>query len=650
MKTNFKNLFRRMTTIVIVFTMVFSFTATGYAAQNNWNNGKKVNYVSSSSDSSYKASDWTKNLVDLYQLKWYESPTREVLKGEFMLVQLRTIQSSLKSRGLELLSAPKETLNYKDNKTLTASAQEEAKILKSLGILSGNSDGYMKINVPIKRSEAAKVLAVANCKVLKIPSIRTANVFTDTKGHWSEKYVSMAYQTALLNGLSSTKFSPEASLTLEQTLQILENEVGYFGITRADVAKAMKETFKVTLDTSKSNSLVSKNSYVKYEEKMKTYGFDRLYDNKSAKTSEIVTKSEAIKLALAVIFNVDDAHDFGPLLNGFGEDNNEYVNANWVDYARSQKLLKEDINSTNYNDKANYMEVISLFESCKLRFLEGYAVKDTKVYLKDISKYSSDEQAAIKDMQANGIIYPIADVLNGSDYIFKGQLNELVVNFAEKYNTIALKGDKINTDPSKMPSNASQFPYIVSNVDKSIYELPYFVGFSERFQNAKEVYSIKKESFPQIKEYAEGHFNTILNIDYRTITEEGLTEQLQQYYIFDVNDSAIKAYVKHVKNNEIILEGKSKMQPIVYFDGVSYRVRINLTFTVKSSKTDQNLLYLDLFDGLSKTYNKKSYDIVTDYYLSLTISDNTKFYLDEAELFNTVQNKGKSGITKEVEE
>jgi hypothetical protein len=646
MKTNFKNLFRRMTTIVIVFLMVFSFTATGYAAQNDWNNGKKVNYVSSSSNSSYKASEWTKNLVDLYQLKWYESPTREVLKGEFMLVQLRTIQSSLKSRGLELLSAPKETLNYKDNKTLTASAQEEAKILKSLGILSGNSDGYMKINVPIKRSEAAKVLAVANCKVLKIPSIRTAKGFVDTKGHWSEKYVSIAYQTALLNGLSSTKFSPEDSLTLEQTLQILENEVGYFGITRADVAKAMNETFKVTLDTTKSNSLVTKNSYVKYEEKMKTYGFDQLYDNKSSKTSESVTKSEAIKLALAVIFNVDDAHDFGPLLNGFGEENNEYANANWVDYARSQKLLKYDVNSTNYNDKVNYIEVISLFESCKMKFLEDYLIKDTKVYLKDISNYSLDEQSAIKDMLSNGIIYPISDTLNGSDYIFKGQLNELVVNFAEKYNTIALDGDKINTDPAKMPSNASDFAYILSNVDLKMYEK---MPLNKTDWNAapQKIYALKKELYPNLKTYMEQSFNSMLNVDYRTITEENFMQDVREYFIFGIDPLDVKYYVEYVKANQIIIEGTSKLQaPIIYFDGSLYRARIKLNFEVKHSNTKDNLLFLDIVNSVKKTYEKEKYDLVSDYRLGINYG-NPELYLSFSDLYKTLLDKSKSGIVEE---
>jgi len=383
------------------------------------------------------------------------------------------------------------------------------------------------------------------------------------------------------------------------------------------------------------------NSYAKYEDKMKTFGLDQLYNNKSAKTSEFVTKAEALKLALAVAFNVND-------ISGFAEQHNEYDNAIWVEFAKYHVITDEDINISNYNYKATYMDVISYFEKCKLKFLKEQPVKDTTVNLNDISKYSSEQQAAIKDMMANGIIYPLTASLNGDTSITKGQLNEIVVNFAEKYNTIAMKGDTINTDPNTMPSNVDKYPYTLTNVDKAIYEIPFTIEYEPDSRTPEELYVLKKEIYSQAKSYSEGFFDSILNIDYRTITEESFQKQIEPYLISPANKSAIKFYVKYVKDNEIVLEGKSSLQvPIIYFDGFTFRPRLNLKFEVKHSKTKENLLYLDFFENSNKIYAKTSYDFLVDYYLTNPVFS-SRMCLIENELYKTILLKDKCGITRKM--
>jgi len=180
-----------------------------------------------------------------------------------------------------------------------------------------------------------------------------------------------------------------------------------------------------TLNEGEKASFVS--SYIKYEAKMKTYGFDKMFDNQSAKSDEYVTKSEALKLALSVTFNKSK-------LAAYYEKDEEYPNAIWVNYAKKMGVTKEDINITNYTDKATYSDVISYFEACKVLLKKDLPAKSSDVYLKDLSTYNEGEQVAIKDMVANGIIYPLTDTLNARDDIFKGQLNELAVNYAEHYN------------------------------------------------------------------------------------------------------------------------------------------------------------------------------------------------------------------------
>ncbi|MDF2614477.1 MAG: uncharacterized protein K0S71_2263 [Clostridia bacterium] len=55
-------------------------------------------------------------------------------------------------------------------------------------------------------------------------------------------------------------------------------------------------------------------------------GFDKMYDNQSARYDELVTRAEALKLALSVIFNTDK-------LDGYSEKDEEYPNTAWVNYA-----------------------------------------------------------------------------------------------------------------------------------------------------------------------------------------------------------------------------------------------------------------------------------------------------------------------------
>lgn len=382
--------------------------------------------------------------------------------------------------------------------------------------------------------------------------------------------------------------------------------------------------------------------YIKYEEKMKTYGFDQLYDNKSAKTNESVTKSEALKLALGATFNTYD------ILNGAANVKSEYTNSLWVECAKNNGITNEDININNFNDKVKYIDVISYLEKCKINFLKDQPIKDTEIYLKDISKYTSEQQAAAKDMLANEIISLVSKNLNGNGYIFKGQLNELIINFAEKYNTITMKGDKININPEKIPSNADQYPYTITTVDKAVYEKPLTYEYTPDSRNAKEFYAFRKEFYPQIKIYSEEFFYSILNIDYRTITEESLTKSIENYLIYKPNETYIKEYIKHVKDNEIIIEGSAKLQiPAIYSDGFSIRGRMILTFEIKNSKTKENLLYLDYFDGLKKTYEKDSYNLLVDYYFQTAIGTNN-IYVAETELYRAIIDKDKCGIKKEV--
>jgi hypothetical protein len=382
--------------------------------------------------------------------------------------------------------------------------------------------------------------------------------------------------------------------------------------------------------------------YIKYEEKRKRYGLDQLYNNKRATTGEQVTVLEALKMAFAITLNVDNISKF------FCNEYETYDDSMLVDFAFRQQLINENMEPDTYDQRAKYIDVINCFEKFKLEYLKDIPVKDATVNLHDISGYSVEEQAAIKDMVANQIINLTSENLNGNEYIFKGQLNEIIINFFEKYNTSTKYFGEIETDAKKMPANANLYPYILSNVDNSVYELPFVVDYKEEFMGPEEYYLAWKSRYTQINQYCEEYFDAVLNVDYRTFTAEAFKEKLL-YIGFEPSDYDLEQYVSHIKKNKIVIEGSAKVQmPIIYRDGMSDRARIKVSFTVKSSNTKTNLLFLDFLNGHDKTYSKTKYDLIIDYYLGFKLGG-TETYVDNADFYRSICVKKGCGITEEEE-
>lgn len=254
---------KKLLTVIFTIVMLFAFSVSAYAStgSNGWNGGEKINFNPLNYNTVYSPSDGSKDLVNKYGLIWYENPTRYVLRGEAMLVELRTIQASLERRDCKLLSANGETLsNFYDKDTLVPSAQEEAKILKAIGMLT-NSYSYMNMDSYVTRGEVAKYITITNQNVLSIPTRRTDMPFTDISYDSNKDYITYAYKIGVMDGITSVNFNPNSYITLEQMLDTLDNEVGYYGITSQDVATAMNETFKVTFNLDLKKIVAENTSY-----------------------------------------------------------------------------------------------------------------------------------------------------------------------------------------------------------------------------------------------------------------------------------------------------------------------------------------------------------------------------------------------------
>ena len=395
-------------------------------------------------------------------------------------------------------------------------------------------------------------------------------------------------------------------------------------------------------------SLINYNKYKPYigfEETMKTYGFDKVYNNESAKTGESITKSEAIKMILACMFNNSDISGFAK--EPEGDDN--YENAIWVEYAKFRGIISDsDINKDNAKDKATYIEVIRYLANAKTKILEKELDSAPSMKVKDLDNYKSDEQVAIEDMIANEIITINTKKINGNKHIFKGQMNELISNFAIKYNTITVNGEKVNINEDKMPSNKDQYPYTLASVDKSVYEKEFYIDDENNFKSPKELYTVKKEYYTQIQEIAEGYYDTILNVDYNTINYEDMKDNILQYVLYGTE--GLEEYVNYVKSNKIIIQGKSTvMFPIIYFDGLEYNVRMKLEFEIKNSNTRDNLLYMDPInsDSTKVKYDNDKYTVYIDAKMGNAIGGSNALYNDNITIVNLLLNGQKDVMVRE---
>lgn len=354
--------------------------------------------------------------------------------------------------------------------------------------------------------------------------------------------------------------------------------------------------------------------YGKYEEKMDNYGFSLMYNNQTAKSYEKVTRIEMVKLILSSVYNTADISNKGYVSNG------EFEDDEWRDLAVAIGMIDgQYITSETYDKEATYKEAIIAYIKARSALLELPVSSTKEADFKNLNSFTQDERSYINDAVENELIENTKKSLKINGDMYKGQFNELVIRFVEKYNTIAPEGETLVVKEESKPSNANIYPYILYSVDKEAYE---YKGINEGgvdYKTPLETYKYKKDYYTQVDYRTEIYYNAILNIDYRTINKEEFFNTTNEFLRYDYTDS-INQYVDYVKEHKIIIEGKATVQfPIFYLDGMSYRARVKLSFEIKNADTDKNILLGDLDRGNDVTYKNKKYDIYVDVPMGTTL-------------------------------
>ena len=224
---------------------------------------------------------------------------------------------------------------------------------------------------------------------------------------------------------------------------------------------------------------------------------------------------------------------------------------------------------------------------------------------------------AIKDAINNGVIKNSNSKFDGDKKINKGALNKLIIDYVESASILAPKGQTIRQEEFDMPKNEKEYPYILEDISNEVYEMEKYKFDETSYKNSIELYDSFKDYYIAVQRKVENYYNTVLNVDYQTITvdtfKEGIYADITEFEDgtkdVDIPELSsedlvqIEKYVEYVKNNKIKITGTAKVQmPIIYFDGRVYRARTKLEYNIENTDTLNNILFLDLENG-DNTYS-----------------------------------------------
>lgn len=372
--------------------------------------------------------------------------------------------------------------------------------------------------------------------------------------------------------------------------------------------------------------------YETYEENMNNYGFNLMYNNSNSNTYNKVTKSELVKIVISSLLNTYDISDIWQI------EEPEYENQVWVDYAEQNGLLSEnEINSSNQNKRATYLEALNLLGNYKKNVLEKSFDVEGAPNFKDFDKYTNDQQLLIKDMVWNKILDNSTDNLKLNRVIVKGELNQLIIRFVEKYNTMTISSeDKININKEKLPYNYKNYTYTLANINKKIYEAKYDNKDVSKSILPKDMYIKYKDKIPEWITMINEYYNTILNVNYEKFDKNTFLKDINAFVVNNYDIKTIEDYQKYITENKISISGMVKVQmPIIYYDGESIRIRTRLQYDIITSNTNENLLFGDLISGRQINYGN---DDVHSLYIDVKLFPQDKDF-NNVYLFNTSVNE-----------
>ena len=339
---------------------------------------------------------------------------------------------------------------------------------------------------------------------------------------------------------------------------------------------------------------------------IKRFNLGNNYDNKKTTPSDIISKSEILKVIS--LLHTDEA-DIKERCSG-----GNYTNEIYVKYAELLNYVpKGKINGSNYNLDCTKSELFDLLAAAYDSLLSE------KLRFKLEDKYGGVYCNVRNKDQLKEVLNNIGFGEYESDYfstdiLYKGYLNKIIVKLCKDHGIIHYSsrisgGEKVKTDINTMPSNYHLYSYLIESIPNYVYEYPMYCENINEFFTPYDIFHKKGKKIAPAQREAEQYLDVILNVDYRTIDTQDFLEKVLHCDIFDdATYDDVQKYVNYLKKNEIVIKGHGKaLPPIVYGDELATYIRTNVVFEI-SGKTNKNVLFGDY----NVTYLKKSYNVYID--------------------------------------
>lgn len=303
------------------------------------------------------------------------------------------------------------------------------------------------------------------------------------------------------------------------------------------------------------------------------FGFNEYYENDSNE----LTINEAGKVLTCIYAQIYDISEIVDTSDGLG--------LGWQNYAYDMDLITNE-------EYLNNITCVRLFE---LIYNYEKTFRNIDENIQNIlniqnEKLSKEQISAINYLYCNDIISK-NEINNLDDKVNKKYFEDIVIKCVFKFNLLDLNGDTIDYNTSLNIKENSNYFYLTDNVSKkALNKSTLKIENYEIYLSPKEVYKDIRNDLNEIADVVNGYFNIILNIDYNTISEKTLYDNLNKYLLADYN--RIEEYVSFVKENNIKIEGYLNIiYPIVYYIDGEYYIRTEINYNIISSKTKENILF-----------------------------------------------------------
>ena len=628
-----RKLFSRCLSLVITIIMLLQYNIV-VTAEENINFDDVKNY--------YPYSSWAVETGAKYSLIFLENNRRETKRWEIANI-LYDI--------LKLKNSNIKTKDFSDTYELDNNIEDKIAAVAGSGIVQGYEDGSFRPFNNVTRAEF--VTMIDRSGILNKKNIVTSStVFNDIESHWAKESIKKVAMSGVVTGKGNNNFCPEDNITPQEILIILDRLVELKCIDSEILSSTMIDTFKCKKYGEKEKYIVEV-MYAKFDQVQNdiTYSWPYKKYYNPENWQELATYED---LQYAIYFTVSNElkwYNEGTegrekidrmvknmlQVEGFDNDKDKYFPCtftmkNLLSAILTIEIIGDSNTSSFYPDQLNYTtdECVEMANFSNMnnmsRSEQGLVASSAVTYhrsnafLENNNMYFPLEAPVTKYM----LNYVILGLQNRSNFIYG-----ISGYYFGKF--LGMDVAQIETNPANLPANYYEYPFIMKNVPKEVYEKQ-FQHYGINIYNAAECFEKYAPYAEHLINESYFFYDTILNVDYRTMNIEAFVDKVTDYAIY-VPEEEARSYAQYVIDNKIILKGKGSIVPgtIIISEPIAF-TRVILDFEIISADQMKNLLLGDHNPMLSDETiyrSNKYYSIIEVSFMGRFMKDNGKLIYDQ---------------------